>query len=362
MSNNKLASFKKTNIYFELVRTFVAIAIALIIASIIIFVVSDEPLTAINALLFGPLKSMRYYGYIVEMMMPLTFTGLAISIMFQAKQFNLGAAGSFYLGAIVASIVAIKFNLPSIIHPMLAIIIAGAVGGVICFIPGFLKAKWGASELVSSLMLTYIVNFFGIRLINTFYRDSSAGEFASLEFNPTAKLLRIIPKTRIHIGIFIVIGMVILSYYFLYKTRWGYEIRMTGSNMKFAEYSGINTFKVILYSQFIGGAIAGIGGATEILGMYNRFTWRDVPAYGWDGFILVALARKNPALVPIAAFFLSYLRVGADIMSRQTDVQNEVVSIIQGIMILLIVAERFLAHWRNKKIYENAKESEKEVL
>jgi len=129
---------------------------------------------------------------------------------------------------------------------------------------------------------------------------------------------------------------------------------MTGKSSKFAQYSGISVTSVIIYSQVIGGILAGIGGATEMLGMHNRFQWQLSPGFGWDGIIVAVLARNNPLLIPIAAFFLAYMRIGADLMSRMADVPSEVVSIVQSIMIMLVTAEAFLSHWRHKLIVRDA--------
>lgn len=345
------------NLKFDILRTTLAIGIALFIALVIILSVSKEPFAAISQLLFGPLGTVRHFGNVVEMTIPLVFTGLAVSVMFKASQFNLGAEGAFFFGAIGASIIAMKVALPIVIHPLAAILVGGLVGAIVTGIPAILKVKWGASELVSSLMLNYVAFFLGLYLINYFFRDVSAGAMVSLPFLDTANLMVLIPKTRIHFGIIIAAIMTVLTYYYLYKSKSGYEIIVTGENIKFAEYSGIKTGKVILMAQLIGGFIAGAGGATELLGMYTRFSWQALPGYGWDGIIVAILARNNPILVPIAAFFLAYLRIGADLMSRTTDVQNDVIAIIQGIMIVLIVAASFLEKYRHKLTFKEAKEN-----
>ena len=317
---------KKLN--FEIIRTIAAIALSLLVAFIIILAVSKEPGEAFKMLLMGPLSSVRHFGNVIEMMIPLTFTGLAVSVMFQAKQFNLGADGAFFIGAVGATIIALEMSMPPVIHPTVAIIFGGALGAITCMIPGILKNKWKANEVVSSLMMLYL----GIYIIKNHLRDINAGTTVSQKFPSTAKLPKIVPNTRIHVGLIIVIALVVILYFFMYKSKHGYEIRMTGQNPMFAKYSGINVNKVIINTQILGGFIAGIGGAVEVLGMYSRFEWQTSPNYGWDGIIVAILARNNPALVPVGAFFLAYLRVGADLMSRMTDVQNEVVAIIQGIM------------------------------
>jgi simple sugar transport system permease protein len=207
-------------------------------------------------------------------------------------------------------------------------------------------------------MFNYIAFFFGLWIINYFLRDVNAGAMVSYPFAESALLPKILPGTRVSLGLVIAAVFVILAVLFMFKTRWGYRIRVTGENAQFAKYSGINTGKVVIYSQLIGGLLAGIGGSIETLGMYKRFSWQTLPGYGWDGVIIAILSRNNPAYVPLAAFFLAYLRIGADLMSRYSDVPNELVSIIQGVMIILIAASSFLAKYRHRLVYEEATHTE----
>ncbi len=347
----------RKNLKFEAIRTSLAILISLAIALILICSVSSQPLEALKAFLYGPIDNVRHRGNIIEAAIPLAFTGLAISIMFKAKQFNLGAEGGFFIGAIAAMVVALEVTLPAGIHPAVAIVVGGIAGAIILSIPAFLKVKWGATELVSSLMLNYIAVFIGLYILINFFKDPNAGAMYSFKFPEATKLTLLVSGTRVHFGLIIVAVMIVLCYYFLYKTKWGYAIRVTGENKRFAEYSGINTAKVIILAQVVGGFIAGMGGATEALGMYKRFSWQASPGYGWNGDIVAILARNNPAYVPVAAIFLAYLRVGADQMSRSTDVQSEMVAIIQGVIIVLIVAESFLSKYKHRLIYKEAKQN-----
>ncbi|OHD26481.1 MAG: ABC transporter permease [Spirochaetes bacterium GWB1_59_5] len=343
---------------FEVVRTGLAILIALLIALVIVLTVSEDPADALYKFLLGPLDSFRHFGNVIELMIPLVFTGVAISIMFSAAQFNLGAEGGFFIGAIATAFVAIKFNLPPVIHPVVAILFGSLVGSLFCGLPAALKVRWGASELVSSLMFNYIAFFFGLFLINYLLRDVNAGAMVSYTFKPTALLPRLVPKTRISYGLIVAVLLVVAAAAFMTKTRWGYRIRLTGANARFAQYSGINTNSVVVYSQVIGGFVAGMGGSIELLGMYTRFSWQSLPGYGWDGVIVAILARNNPLYVPVAAFFLAYLRIGADIMSRYSDVPNEFVTLIQGTIIILIAASSFLAKYRHRLVFKEALESD----
>lgn len=132
-----------------------------------------------------------------------------------------------------------------------------------------------------------------------------------------------------------------------------------GDNPLFAKYTGLKVTGIMFAAQIIAGAIAGIGGGAELLGMYTRFKWNASPGYGWTGIVVALLARKNPLMVPFAALFIGYLNVGADIMARSSDVGREFVGVIQGIMMFLVAAEALLKGWRQHLIVKQAKEDEK---
>jgi len=340
---------------FEMLRFSSAVLIAILLSFIIILLVSKEPLSALRNLFLGGLSSWRRFGNVIELTVTLTFTGLAVSIMFSANQFNMGAEGSFYAAGAVAAMVALAIPLPFFIHPLTAIVLGGLVGSVVCVIPALLKQKWGASELVSSLMLNYVFFYITRYFCNTVFKDPDSGYVSTYLLPVTAKLPRILAGTRVHAGIFIVIVVVILAVVFMRRTTWGYALIQTGRNPVFASYSGINTPFVLIYSQIIGGFVAGVGGSVEVLGMYDRFQWQNMPGYGFDGVIVAILAKNNPKYVPIAAFLLSYIRIGADRMSSATDVPSEMISIIQGFIIMLVAAQAFLSHRRQKMLMKEVR-------
>jgi len=344
-----------SNKKFDILRTILSIGIALLISFIIIFFTSSEPIKAIVEMLTGPLKSSRRFGNVIEAMIPLTFTGVGISIMFAANRINLAGEGSFHIGGLVATYIAVNTVLPVGISPLVCILMAGVFGSFITAVPAVMKIKTDSDVLVSSLMMNYIIVFFSNYALSYFLRDPQAGAVVSFAIPITSQLGSIIEGTRIHFGLFIALAVAVFGFVFLYKTKIGYEIRVTGENEEFAKYSGINVIKVTLISQLLGGFIFGIGGGVELLGMYNRFSWTSQLGYGWDAIIITTLAKKNPLYVPFAAFFLAYLRTGSSIMSRSTNVPTEIVAITQGIIILLVVAEQFLSKYKHKMIAKEAK-------
>lgn len=343
---------------FTLIRTIIAIAIGVVISVFLIYVISSSPAGSLKYFFAGPLLSKSRLSNVFEMASPIILCGIAIAVAFQAEQFNIGAEGALYISAAVATAFAVSTNMPAIIHIPLVILVAAAVGGAWGFIPGILKSKLGASELVASLMMNYIAYFLGLYLINYHFRDKGAGFLVSYALPETAWLGQFIQGTRMHWGIILSVVMAVIVYFFLYHTTTGYEIRMTGFNRKFARFGGVNIVKVVILSQVISGALAGIGGISEVMGIHRRFNWQLSPGYGWDGVIVAIIGRNHPILIIFASLFLSYLRVGGQILNLMADVPSEMVSVIQAIIILLITAEAFLSRWKYRITVREAEREE----
>lgn len=368
---------------FQLYRTAIAIAIALAIGYLIIFFASmpsgelefgaklqqafKETNEAFKLFLLGPLVKWRrgvpgfnMSGFVqwINESVPIIITGLAVSLVFSAKQFNIGAEGQLFMGAVGASFTAIYFPAIPILHPIMVILTAMLFGAGWATIPAVMKSKLKASELVTSLMMNYVAFFMGLFLIKTFLRDTTAGSLVSLPYKATASLPLLNSRYKWHIGIIIAVCLALLVWFILKRTTWGYKVRLLGDNKNFAHYSGIKTSKMIFQVQVVSGAVAGAAGIIELMGQHGRFLWLFSPGYGWDGIIIATLARNNPLMVPFAALFLSYIRVGAKIMGRTTNIAPEIVSILQATIILLVTAEAFLSRWRQKAIEKEARSSE----
>ena len=339
---------------FNLLRLMLAIGIALSIAMVIIVLISDDPLNAIYSFVLGPLTTVRRMGNIVEMMTPLLFTGVGVCMIFSANQVNMAVEGGFLVGALGATIVATTVQLPVGIHQAAALLLGGLFGMAACSVPAFLYVKYGAKPVVSSIMVNWTCLYIALGVINHILRDPEAGYLCSFKFAETARLPKILEGTNIHLGVFIGIIVVIIGYLYLYKSKSGYEIRVVGKNMDFASYTGIPVKKVLIKAQLIGGFLAGIGGAVEALGMYKRFQYQGQTGHGFDGILVGIIAGYNPKLVPLAVLFLAYVRVGADVMQRSSDIPIELVNIIQAIIIMLVVAERFLYKSKHKQLVKAA--------
>jgi ABC-type uncharacterized transport system permease subunit len=344
--------------YFNLIRTLIAVAIGLVISVSLIYLVSKDPGYSLQSFLLGPFLSRSRFFNLIETASPIIFCGLAIAVAFQARQFNVGAEGCLYLGAAVGTAFAVSTHLPAFLHIPLVLLVATGVGAIWGAIPGILKARWNASELVASLMLNYVAYFLGLYLINFHFRDKQAGYLVSLQLPKSAWLAQFIPDTRMHWGIFLSIVCALLVWMFLYHTTTGYEIRMTGFNEHFARFGGINVVRIIVACQLIMGLLAGLGGMAEVMGIHRRFLWQSTPGWGWDGVVVAIIGRNHPLLIIAASFFLAYLRVGGQVLNLMSDVPSEMVTVIQWIIILLITAEAFLSQWRFRIMVRQAEQLE----
>lgn len=318
--------------------TLLAVGIALLLAFILIFMVSRAPGEAIYQFLIGPFTSVRQIGNILTTASMIGFTGVAVCLMFQASMFNMAAEGACFLGALAAAGLTTKLTLPPALALAAPLVAGIAVGALVGMVPGVLRARLGANEMVSSLMLNYISLYGALFLLKNYLIDKTAGQIATGKIPKSSKLINILPGTGMHAGVILVVLVVVLAYLYLYKTKHGSQLRMYGQNPDFARYAGVNIAGVIISSQMMGGAVAGLGGAVEVLGMYQRFQWTALPGYGWDGIIIAILARNKPQFVPLAAVFIGYLRTGANMMNTYADVPKELITVIQAILMILVTA------------------------
>ncbi len=333
---------------FQVLRTAVAMLAAILVAFLIIILVSDKPVESILIFLMQPFSSGRYLGNIVETAIPLIFSGLSMAILFQAGLFNLGGEGVFFMAGIVGSIAAIWLKLPVFIFPLVCIAVGAGTGILVMLVPGALRAKFNANEMVTSLMMNNICFGVGCYILNNMMRDTTVSSLVSYKYRLASLLPTIISGTRVHAGILVALFCAALVYIFLYKTKWGLQVRAAGANAKFAKYSGMDVMKAILLVHVIAGAVAGCGGIVECLGLHKRFEWTALPGYGFDGAMIAMLANNNPLGVVGAAVFVAYLRVGADLVNRFADVPTEMIAILQTLIILLISAEKFLHKYKQR--------------
>lgn len=341
---------------FELFRTIVAILIGFAISLILIYFISDEPIKAITAYMFKPFDGMRRIGSMIEYMIPIMFTGLGMCMMLSVSQFNLVGDGALFLSAAAVSYFSSVLipNFPPILFPILMIVAGALIGGSCGFVPAYLQSKFKTNIVVVTLMMNYILVLGGVYMLLYWMRDPSKTYVGSMPIPEAAKLATIIPKTRVSFGIVLALAATVAVYWFLYRTKAGYQMRIIGQNPQFAKYSGINVIKYIIIAQVIGGALSGIGGAVDILGKYDRFIWLASNGYGFDGMMIAVIAKGNPAYIPFAAFFLAYIKIGADIVGTTTDVPLDFVLVVQSVIVMLVAAVSFMSGIRQNAVVKIA--------
>lgn len=337
-------------VLINFLRTIFSLLIALGLGFLIIAFTSDRPFDTFKILLFSPFADAYTFGMVITQSVPLVFTGIAVCIMVRGGQFNMLGEGAFFAGAFIGAVISSKLNLPWFFAPLLAILCAGIIMGIVGYIPAKLKSSLKVDEFVTSLMLNFVIFWIIMYLFNNKYFDPDYSSLATPYLNDNQRLPFISQENEVSISIIIALAFAIGTYFFLYRTKWGFAIRTTGSNPKHATYLGINVRRVILAVQIIGAIIAAIGGATFLLGNSYRFTWKALPNYGFDGFIVSIIAFVHPLLVPLAAFLLGFLRVGASEMARLSDVPNEIVYIIQALIILFVGGQAFLVRLKRRRL------------
>ena len=313
----------------------------------------DATNTAYEALLLGPLSRVNRWAIWIQDAITLILVGLAIAIVFQAKQFSLGAEGQLYFGALFSGVLALSVaNLPPLAALGLALLSAATAGFLWGLLPGILKAYLGANELVSTLMLNTIAMRFYDMALTFELKDPQAG-FTTTGMLPEAGLLPVlVADTRVTAAIFIVVIAVIAVWLLITRTTLGYEIRMMGANRKFAEYGGINTRRTIMLAMALSGILAGLAGAHIGIGIHRQLILNISLGLAFEGVVVSLLARNNPLVIPFAGLLYAYLRSGAQFMERDANVSFEIVRIIQAVIILLITAEgvfTFYQTWRGRR-------------
>ncbi len=356
----------------EVVRTLVGLVIAYAVALVILYAISDDPVYIVRQFILGPFSSPRRIGSVINLAIPFTICGLSMCFMYAVNRFNLVPEGIFMLSGCMVTFVSVKLG-PSLPAPIMLPLLFGVAiltGVAMAFIPAIMERKFNANVVVVSLMLNSIIGFLATWIMRYYMKDNTISYIGSLEIPENARLprlfanaqgpLAVLKSFRLQSGVFIAILCVIVVAILFYKTSFGWKMRLVGENPQFAGAVGLSAVGISFAAQLIGGGVAGIAGATEILGNYTRFQWTATTQHGFDGLLVAVLAKKNPALVPIGALFLAYIRIGADVVNTSGDIPKEFITVIQGIIILLIAAESFMSGTKNKLIFKAAEKDEAE--
>ena len=293
----------------EIVTPLAAVVLALIIGSGFILFVGENPLTAYRILFVESFGSIRNLATTLQRATPLMFTGLAVAFAYRAGLFNIGAEGQVYMGALPPPGLAYLHRAASFHSSTLGYFGRHGRRGHLGSIPGYLKAKLGIHEVINAIMLNFIALYLTDWLATgPFHGGSWVPETARI--SPSAALTRLYPPTRLSGGIFLALAAAVVAYFILWKTRQGYELRAVGLNPQAAEYGGINVAKNTVIAMAVAGAIAGLAGTEQILGLHNRFIVRFSADLGFMGIAVALLGKTIPLVFCSQRFCLEHFRRG----------------------------------------------------
>jgi simple sugar transport system permease protein len=316
------------------------IVLALITAIPLIYLAGSNPATAYHALFTGSLGSKNAISETLLEATPLLLAGLAVSVAFQASLFNIGVEGQLVVGGLTAGAIGAKLHLPTGVHLVVAIAGGMLAGALWALLPGLLKAYRGVHEVITTIMLNYVAFGLSRYLVSPGGRLVSATQPSATDrVLPTARLPRIWPPTRLHEGVFIALAAVIFMWYFLYRTPLGYRFRMVGANPVAARYNGISPARVQVQAMMISGALAGLAGTVEVLGLYGRYFDSFSPGYGFDAIAVSLLGLLNPYGVMVAAFFFGALRAGSVLLQARANISRDMITVVSGLVVGFVAAQ-----------------------
>jgi simple sugar transport system permease protein len=348
----------------ELLFPLIAVAVAFVVGAIIVLLIGDNPFEVYGLLLGSALSWPDGIGYTLFYATPLIFTGLAVAVAFRCGLLNIGAEGQLYVAAFATSWVAIKFggtvvdvfgkpvdyswaSLPAVLLIPLVLLTAVVVGAVWGAIPGYLKARFGSHEVINTIML----NFIAIALVSYFtqyyYKQSGDPIMQTVPIGAAAHIPRLgsfipgIPE-RIPISIAFIFALLACAfvYVFLWRTKWGYEIRATGANPTAAEYGGISVRKQIVLAMAVSGGLAGMVAINEVLGYRYRYYDGFSANYGFTGIAVALLGRNHPVGVLLSALLFGMLiRGGIFVDAFSEHVSKDLVEVLQAVVILFVACE-----------------------
>ena len=337
--------------------TIISIFLGFLVGAIVLLVAGFNPIEAYWAILKGIFSRPKYMAYVIIYATPLIITGLSVAFALRTGLFNIGAEGQYVVGAITAAMAGYFFHLPMILHVIVCIFLAAMAAAVWGGLAGYIKAKFGVHEVISTIMLNWIALYLSnwVVTLKAFGKQGTGKSFviqetaridllgqwkiteAGIEFMRSHKFLGDILKTPVNIGILIAIVLAFLIWYTLNKTTLGYELRAVGFNPHAAEYGGINVNKSIITSMFISGGLAGIAGALQVMGVSHRIAKLAVmEGYGFDGIAVSLIGNNTGAGSVFAGILFGALKYGGSKIQDAINAPTEVINIMVGTIILFI--------------------------
>lgn len=309
--------------------------ISILVIFLLVFLLSDSPGRTLYFFFIGPFSSVLRFGNMLNAAIPLIFGALGITIVMKAGSLNLGGEGQIYLGAFAATITALALCGLGLTGGILAVTAGVFAAGVMAAFSGFCKAKWNVNELITTFLFSSavipIVNF----LVTGPFLDPETSLQSTKRIAENMRLPLILKPSSLSIGIFFAVAAVIIVWFFLAKTKLGYEFRMMGNNELFAHYGGINTKLNTVLAMAISGGFYGLAGSLAVLGTHHAVIREFSAGLGWNGLAVALIAGFSPVAVIPAALFFAWISAGARIAMQNTGLVFETASIVQAVVFLL---------------------------
>ncbi|MHC1692805.1 MAG: ABC transporter permease [Sphaerochaetaceae bacterium] len=326
--------------------------ISLVLGAIVLAVSNANPLAAYKAMVTGAFGNMRRLQYTLVEAMPLLMCGLGVGIAFRLKFWNIGAEGQYVWGAIgITWVMQFWTFIPTPMLLPIGLVVGMLLGAIWAGIPGFLKAQWSVDETLTTLMLNYVA----IGLAEYLYISkwkAPLGNMGTPEFLPQTWLPQIWGK--VHWGVYIALSLVVLLWFLLYKTRWGFELNMIGKNPRAARCQGVSIKRNIILAMLLSGAICGLSGSMNTAAIAHRLTKGVNANYGFTGIIIAWMANLNPFASILVAIVMAALTTGADALQITLKLPEAMGEVLQGLVLIPLLAGSIFTEYRLRAIHKEA--------
>jgi general nucleoside transport system permease protein len=319
----------------------IAIGLTLVTMAVLFAILGKNPITALGVYFLDPLTDSYSLIEIAVKATPLVMIGVGLSLCYIANVWNIGAEGQFLIGAVCGSWIAVKTQgTDAGVWVLPAMLVAGAVGGALyALIPALCKVRFGASEILTSLMLVYIAELFLDYLVRGPWRDPNGFNFpTTAEFDPVATVPLLIEGSRLHLGAVIALVVVMVATVMLGRTIMGFEIRVVGAAPRAARFAGFDSNRLVIVTFLISGALAGLAGIIEVAGPVGHLQPGISPGYGFTAIIVAFLGRLNPVGILIAGLFLALTFIGGEQAQIAMKVPLDLTKVFQGILLFYVLA------------------------
>lgn len=328
-----------------------AVLLAMALAAIPLALAGADLMAAYRQLVVASLGSPFALAETLTRATPLILTGLAAAVAFRARLWNIGAEGQLYLGAVAAVALgtgALPIPAPLVLPTALA---GGALAGaLLMLVPTWLKLRLGVDEVVTTLLLNFVALLLvGLLLEGPMQDPMSLGWPQSAPVLDAATLPRLVARTRLHAGLLLALAAAVLVWLYVERTRWGFETRAVGANARAAAYAGMPIGRVLLRAGLISGALAGLAGAGEVMGLKGYLTQDLSPGFGYSGIVVAMLAQLHPLGVVLAALFVAAVFVGADGMSRSVGVPSYIADLVVALSLLTMLLAGLATRYRVRR-------------